>query len=73
MRGYKGLQRFLPMMKLHPATSGDIVALGCTINTAVVALIASMIQQQKPEQSYAKCVIQAIERLAAVDVPNPQL
>jgi hypothetical protein len=58
------------MLKMRPVTGSDIVDLITTMNTNTVAIIASMIQQQKPEQPFSKCVIQAIERVQAVDDPN---
>lgn len=64
---------YAQMFKSRLATGDDIASLTITINTAAVAVIASMIQQQKPEQRFAECVVQAIERVQAVDVPNLQL
>lgn len=53
-----------------PATRADVVNLGQTFNTAIVALIATLLQQREPHRTYSECVFAAISRVRSVDDPS---
>jgi|HubBroStandDraft_5_1064220.scaffolds.fasta_scaffold312884_2 hypothetical protein len=53
-----------------PATRGDIAALSQGLDTAVLALLATLLQQREPNLSYRDCVIRAISRVQAVSDPS---
>lgn len=54
----------------QPATRGDVIGTGQTLHSAIVALIATLIQQHEPHRLFVDCVRSAISRVQAVDDPS---
>ena len=58
------------MHKPPIANRDDITALALAVNTAAVAIIATLIETREPNLPFGECVIRAISRVQSVDDPN---
>ena len=55
------------MKKSPMTTQDDMTALSISINTAAVAVIATLIETREPGLPFGECVIRAISRVQHVD------
>jgi hypothetical protein len=58
------------MQKSPLATQNDITALSIAVNTATVAIIATLLESRDPGQPFGNYLERAISRLQSVDFPN---